>query len=365
MKHHFQEKLSLETDDLVQKLQEYNGPSLKFMEVCGTHTMSAARNGLYSILPESIKLISGPGCPVCVTPVGYIDRICALAQKQGTTIVTFGDMMRVPGSDRANHPTMSLATVKALGADVRIAYSPLDALLFAKEMPERHIIFPGIGFETTAPLTAATILRAKKERVTNFSVLSAQKLMPPALELLASSKDSRIDGFLCPGHVSMVIGLEPYRRIAENHNVPCVVAGFEPVEMLRALAILVHLASNKISRAQNAYPCVRPKGNPKALDTLYQVFEPCDSDWRGLGNIDQSGLDLKDSYSDMNAGMLLPVDIPEPKEAPGCRCADVLRGVLEPDQCSLFGNKCTPENPKGACMVSSEGSCAAMFKYRR
>ena len=337
------------------------------MEVCGTHTVSAARSGLYGLLPEGIRLISGPGCPVCVTPVGYLDHALALCELPGLTLATFGDLMRVPGSasaGQAGEPP-SLALARARGAEVRPVYSPRDALQLASDEPERQVVFLGVGFETTAPAVASVISEAAERRLGNFSVLAACKSIVPALEALASAGEIRVDGFLCPGHLSVIIGAEAYRPLCQRLGLRCAIAGFEPVEMLLAIEALCDQVARNQSRVDNCYPAaVRAQGNPRAREILYRVFEPGDSEWRGLGAIAQSGFAIRQQYADFDAGLRFPVRLPEPREHPGCRCGEVLRGVLDPDQCGLYAGECTPETPRGACMVSSEGSCAARYRYR-
>jgi hydrogenase expression/formation protein HypD len=351
---------------ILQKLTARQDSALTFMEVCGTHTVSAARNGLYDLLPVGMRLISGPGCPVCVTPVGYVDHALALSRAPGVTLASFGDLMRVPGSSasgRRRDPP-SLASARAQGADVRLVYSPLDALRLAAENSDRQVVFLGVGFETTAPLIASTIIRAAEQGLENFSVLTANKRVVPALEALGKAPDLCIDGFLCPGHVSVVIGADAYRPLSEKLGLRCAVAGFEPVEMLLAIEALCDQVSRGESRVDNCYPAaVSSAGNTRAREILYRVFEPCDSVWRGLGIIAQSGLRLREPYATFDAAHRFSVELPEPREHPGCRCGDVLSGRITPGECRLFGRECTPETPQGACMVSSEGSCAAHYRY--
>jgi hydrogenase expression/formation protein HypD len=337
------------------------------MEVCGTHTMAAARAGLRQLLPGGIRLISGPGCPVCVTPVGYVDHALALAELREVTIATFGDLLRVPGSARGPRPSAapSLASARAAGADVRVVYSPLDALALARAHPERQVVFLGVGFETTAPALAAALLQAQSSGLGNFSMLLAAKTIPAPLEALASSPELGLDGLLCPGHVSVVLGTEVYRPLAERYHVPCAIAGFEPVEMLRGLGALVEQVGSGQARVDNCYPgAVQPGGNPKAQAAMARAFQPMDSVWRGLGLIPRSGLAVRPELAAYDAARRFAVALPEPVEPSGCRCGDVLRGVLDPVDCPLFGSVCTPEEPQGACMVSSEGSCAARYLYR-
>ncbi len=358
--------LSHQAREIIGRLAARAPARLTFMEVCGTHTVSAARSGLYGLLPDGIRLISGPGCPVCVTPVGYLDHALALCRLPGLTLATFGDLMRVPGSTASGKPgePTSLALARARGADVRPVYSPRDALQLAVDGPERQVVFLGVGFETTAPAIASVIARAAEQGLGNFSVLAACKSIVPALEALAGAGEILIDGFMCPGHVSVVIGADAYRPLCERLALRCAIAGFEPVEMLLAIEALCSQVAQGQSRVDNCYPAaVSAGGNPRAREVLYRVFEPCDSEWRGLGTIPDSGFAVRARYTDFDAGSRFPVRLPEPREHPGCRCGEVLRGVLAPGQCALFGRDCRPETPRGACMVSSEGSCAAHYRY--
>lgn len=350
---------------LVAEIGRWDGRSLTFMEVCGTHTMAAARAGLRSLLPSNIRLISGPGCPVCVTPVGYVDHARALAARPEITLVTFGDLVRVPGSQHdALAAPSTLARAKALGADVRVVYSPLDALALARAAPSRQVVFLGVGFETTAPTIAAAVLAAEREGLGNFSVLGAHKTVPEAMALLAGSPEIGLDGFLCPGHVSIVLCPEVYEPLVQRFGMPCVIAGFEPVEVLRGVAALVRQVADAHPAVENCYPgAVQPGGNPRARAVLDEVFEPCDAVWRGLGTLHGSGLALRERFASFDAARRFEVALPEPREPRGCRCGDVLRGVLDPADCPLFGKTCTPDAPQGACMVSSEGSCAARYHY--
>jgi hydrogenase expression/formation protein HypD len=351
----------------LERIASWTGRKLTFMEVCGTHTMAAARFGIRSLLPKNVSLISGPGCPVCVTPVGYVDHAIALARKEFITICTFGDMMRVPGSDIDDSDTVfnNLNTARAEGADIRVVYSPLDALRIAEAEPERQIVFLGVGFETTAPGLAASILRARDRGMNNFSMLIAAKTVPEALTALARSKDTAIDGFLCPGHVSAILGTAVYRPFADEYNLACAVAGFEAEEMLEGIACLVEQIKEGNRRVDNCYALVvKPEGNKRALEIMWSVFEPTDSVWRGIGLIPKSGLRIRDEFSKFDAAKLFDAALPIAREPKGCRCGDVLKGALRPEECGLFGNRCTPSNPRGACMVSGEGACAASYNYQ-
>ena len=334
------------------------GRTMRLMEVCGTHTMAVARYGLKELLPPEVRLVSGPGCPVCVTPNGYIDHAVALCRVEGVTVVTFGDMMKVPGS------SSSLERERADGRDVRVVYSPLDGLRLASEQPERKVVFLGIGFETTVPGVAASILEADRSGVSNFLVLSAHKVMPPAMEALAGDPEIEVDGFLCPGHVSVIIGAEAYRFIAEDYGIPCVVAGFEPLDVLRAVDMLAAQVVDDRAEVEIQYRrAVRPEGNRKAWAFVEQVFERSDAGWRGIGTIEGSGLKIRDRFRRFDAAEMLEVDVEPTVEPKGCICGAVLKGTKTPGACGLFGKRCTPEHPVGACMVSSEGTCAAWFRY--
>jgi hydrogenase expression/formation protein HypD len=330
------------------------------MEVCGTHTMAIARAGLRALLPPSIRLVSGPGCPVCVSPVGYVDHALALCGVPGVMTTTFGDLVRVPGSAPGSARPPSLERARAEGADVRVVDSPLGALELARAHPSRQVVFLGVGFETTAPTVAAAVLQAEREELDNFSVLSAHKTIPEAMELLAAAEDLELDGVLCPGHVSNILGPEPYLPLVERHGLACAIAGFEPVEVLAGLRSLVAQVDAAAPRVDNCYPgAVRAGGNPKARQLMAKVFEACDSRWRGLGVIARSGLAIRAELGRFDAARRFAVELPEPVEPVGCRCGEVLRGTIEPPECPLFGDVCTPETPHGACMVSSEGTCAA------
>lgn len=355
------------SSELVKRIASYSGRKLSFMEVCGTHTMAAARFGIKSLLPKTIRLVSGPGCPVCVTPIGYIDHALALAKRPGVVIATFGDLMRVPGSSnpKTDEAPRSLMNARAKGADIRVVYSALDAIEIARQHPKLEVVFLGVGFETTAPGLAASIMKAAETNVENFSMLSAAKTIPEAMEVLANADDLALDGFLCPGHVSAIIGCEIYRPLAQKHGLACVIAGFEAEEILRGLDALVSQVEAGQACVENCYESVvRSEGNPIAREIMYRVFEPCASVWRGVGSIECSGLGIRRELAAYDAKKKFDVTLPEPREPEGCRCGDVLRGVIDPVECGLFAKSCTPEQPHGACMVSSEGSCGASYNYQ-
>ena len=332
---------------------------IRLMEVCGTHTMAIARAGLKSLLPAGVELVSGPGCPVCVTPPEVIDAVLELAMRPGVTIATYGDMVRVPGSRRGD----SLARRRALGAEVLVVYSPMDAVDWAEAHPQRETVFLGVGFETTAPGTAASILEAKARGVGNFSVFSLLKRVEPALRSLIAGEGFNIQGFLCPGHVATVVGAEGFRFLPRDYALPAVVAGFEPQDIMAAVERLA--ADVRAGRAElaNMYTrAVRSEGNALALAEMRRVFAPARDTWRGLGEIEASGLAVRPAFAEFDAARTFAVEIP-PAAAAACRCGDVITGRMPPRGCPLFGAACTPEDPLGPCMVSSEGSCAAAYKY--
>jgi hydrogenase expression/formation protein HypD len=327
-----------------------------FMEVCGTHTMAISKAGLRPLLAPDIDLISGPGCPVCVTADTDIDRAIAVAKTPGVVLATFGDMMKVPGSDG------SLASASAQGADVRVVYSPLDALDMARSEPGKDVVFLGVGFETTAPTVAATVLQARRDRLLNFYLLSFHKVVPPALRALVSLDDFNVDGFILPGHVSVIIGSDAYAFLPDEFGMPCVVTGFEATDILQAILRLVKMREQGAALEVEYSRAVKPEGNPKALAVMHEVFEPCDAEWRGLFVIPGSGLALREEFLQMDAGCW-DLELPEPSRDSGCRCGEILCGRIKPMDCPFFGGRCTPDTPVGPCMVSSEGTCASYFLY--
>ncbi|MDH7602392.1 MAG: hydrogenase formation protein HypD [Armatimonadota bacterium] len=342
------------------RLREYEGTAATIMEVCGTHTMSAARFGLRSLLPEGISLISGPGCPVCVTDQRDIDAFLAIGGCDGVVLCTFGDMVRVPGS------YTSLERLRAEGADVRVVYSPSDAIDIAAENPSRDVVFFGVGFETTVPATAAAIRSANQAQLRNFYVYSCHKTMPPALRALLASGETAVSGLLLPGHVTTIIGSRAYEFIPREFGVPCAVAGFEPLDMLLGIEAILRQIAEKNPRVDNAYKrAVKEQPNERACELINDVFVPCDSVWRGIGTIAESGLEIAPKYSAFDAKKRFSelVESIRPTMNTSCRCGDVLRGAIKPGECALFGTTCTPATPVGPCMVSSEGACAAAYKY--
>lgn len=342
--------------ELIQEL--YKGP-VRLMEVCGTHTVSIFRSGIRAMIPQGIDLISGPGCPVCVTPPEEIERAMQLAKDPKVVLLTFGDLMRVPGKSG------SFEDLKAEGADIRVILSPLDALKVAEKEGWRKVVLFAVGFETTAPAVAATLIEAKKRGIRNLFVLSAQRLIPPALRALLSGRRVGIDGFILPGHVSVIIGKRPYGFIPRDFGLPAVITGFEPLDILEGVAMLLRQRKEGVARVEIQYRrAVREEGNPKARALMDEVFRPKDARWRGIGVIPGSGLGLKGNYAEMDAEVAFGLGPPEPiPEPPGCICGEVLQGVKKPPECPLFGKACTPERPVGPCMVSSEGSCSAYYKY--
>jgi hydrogenase expression/formation protein HypD len=342
----------------IQAAVDNYGNPLTVMEVCGTHTMAISRFGLRGFLPPQVNLVSGPGCPVCVTPCAYIDRAVAMARLPDITIATFGDMMQVPGT------FTTLQAERAAGADVRVVYSPLDALALAEKYRNRNIVFLGVGFETTAPTTAGAILIASRRKLENFFVLASHKTMPKAMAYLATDSEAAIDGFICPPHVSAVIGAGSYSTLSKRFGIPCVVAGFEPADILRGMEMLVLQKMAGRVAVENEYTrVVSWEGNRKAQEVMSQVFSPCDARWRGIGAIPGTGLKLRKAYAGFDAEKVFRVEVEEREEQKSCACGEILKGKRRPRECPLFGRECTPESPVGPCMVSTEGSCAAAYKY--
>jgi hydrogenase expression/formation protein HypD len=348
--------------DLIKNLYAKINRPVNLMEVCGTHTVAIFKHGIRSLLPDGIRLISGPGCPVCVTSIKDIDKAIAIAMRPDVIFTTFGDMMRVPGSRK------SLSEAKAEGADVRIVYSPLDCLRIAKENGNKRVVFFSAGFETTTPSVAGTIFEAEQRKIANFLIYSVNKLVPPALDILLQSNDANISGFIMPGHVSAIIGSRPYDFIPEKYKKPCVITGFKAEDILSGIAmILKQIAENRAAVEIQYKSVVTEAGNQKAVEFINEFFEPCDSYWRGIGILPMSGLKLRERYRHRDAESIFDIDVPEAPDdyykTGGCQCGLVLKGIKIPPECPLFGRACTPDRPVGACMVSAEGSCAAYYKY--
>ncbi len=343
---------------LLRQLHAEARAPLTVMEVCGTHTVAIARSGLRELLPEHIRLISGPGCPVCVTDDHDLDQVWALALQEGVILATFGDMMRVPGTRG------SLQEAKGRGADVRVVYSATDALALARENPAAEVVFLGVGFETTVPTVAVAVEQALAEGLENFSVFSLHKLVPPVLEALLEDPEVRIDAFINPGHVCTIIGSTPFEFVAAKYRKPCVITGFEPVDILEALLMIVRQHAEGRAEVEIQYRrAVRPEGNPVARAYIDKYFMPAAARWRGLGVVPASGLELRPEYRALDARTRFPLAVEPGRRPRGCSCGEVLKGVKLPYECPLFGKACTPARPVGPCMVSSEGSCAAYYRY--
>ncbi len=353
--------LLTEINQLVGRIDIAKNRPLQIMEVCGGHTHSIFRYGLQNMLPREVEFVHGPGCPVCVLPMGRVDDCVALAELPHVVFTTFGDAMRVPGSKK------SLLQAKAEGADVRMVYSPLDSLKLAKENPDKEVIFFGLGFETTMPSTALTVLQAKKDGIKNFSLFCNHITIIPTIKAILDSPQLEIDGFLGPGHVSMVIGIRPYDFIADHYHKPIVVAGFEPLDVLHSMWMVLKQLAEGRHEVENQYNRIVPdNGSMPALDAVQEVFELREFfEWRGLGSIDHSGVRVRDQYADYDAERKFPVPNLKIADPKSCQCGEVLKGVIKPHQCKIFGTQCTPETPMGALMVSTEGACAAYYNYGR
>ncbi|MDP3260119.1 MAG: hydrogenase formation protein HypD [Thermodesulfovibrionales bacterium] len=345
----------------LKNLTEQIGKPVRLMEVCGTHTVAIFRQGVRELLPDGLSLISGPGCPVCVTAVEDIEKAMEISRKENVIFTTFGDMMRVPGIKK------NLSETKAEGADIRVLYSPIDALKIASENKDKKIVFFATGFETTSPSVAATLFEAEKRGISNFYIYSVHKLVPPALDALLGSGEVKIDGFILPGHVSTIIGSKPYNFITEKYLKPSVITGFEAGDILQGINMLLEqIASNRAEVEIQYKKVVREEGNPKAVALINEYFEPCDAYWRGIGTIPLSGLKLREKYKHRDINSVIKIEtlfISGPQEPKECSCGEILKGMKTPDECPLFAGVCTPESPVGACMVSTEGSCAAYYKY--
>ena len=335
--------------------------TIRLMEICGTHTHAIARAGLKQLLPPDVKLLSGPGCPVCVTPPEAIDVLASLARRPRLTVCTYGDMLRVPGT----RPDISLLKEKARGAQVEMVFSPMDALAMAERDPQRDYVFAGVGFETTAPGTLASVRAAKERNVRNFSVFMLLRRIEPAVRALLKDPACRIDGFLCPGHVAVILGEEGFRFLPEEYRLPAVISGFEPADIWLSVKELIRQVRENDPRLVNTYTrAVSREGNPLALALMEEMTQPEGALWRGLGYIDGSAYALKEAFADWDAARKYGVMLPREMAPTACRCGDVISGKLEPAGCPFFGKACTPDAPLGPCMVSSEGSCAAAWTYR-
>jgi hydrogenase expression/formation protein HypD len=349
--------------DLVLKLSEEicknSTKSISLMEVCGGHTVSIQRFGLPALLPETIRLLSGPGCPVCVSSRKFLDQAIAYSRLPNVIITTYGDLIRVPGS------TSTLDREKARGADIRIVYSVMDSLEIARKNPDKKIVFLGIGFETTSPASAAAVISAYLQKISNFHLFSSHKIMPPAMAALVD-EGVKIDGYIAPGHVSTITGTSIYKDIAEKYHLGCVIAGFEPVDLMEAILMLVRQFEVNEPKVEIQYRrAVKPEGNIEARKMLDEVFELRDDWWRGLGILPSSGMGIRSKYSSFDAEKMLIVEVEPTREDKGCICGEILKGLKNPKECKLFAKSCTPENPAGPCMVSNEGACQAFFRYNR
>lgn len=343
---------------LISAIKKISKKSVNLMEVCGTHTVAISRSGIRNLMPENINLLSGPGCPVCVTSQEDIDKIISLSKKENFIITTFGDMMKVPGS------YSSLYKEKSEGKDIRVVYSAMDSLKIAEENKDKNVVFLGVGFETTSPTIAVSILEAKKRGLKNFYIFCSHKLIPPAMKGLLDSGEVRIDGFICPGHVSTIIGSKPYEFIAKDYKIPSVITGFEPLDILQAIYILITQIENNKQEVEIQYKrVVKAEGNEKAKELLNEVFEEDDVQWRGLGTIPSSGLKLRKEFENFDVEKNFEIKINKVKEIKNCQCGEILKGIKLPNQCKLFAKVCSPENPVGPCMVSSEGACSAYYRF--
>ncbi|MFN3848634.1 MAG: hydrogenase formation protein HypD [Spirosomataceae bacterium] len=345
-------------EQYINEIHKITTQNWTIMEVCGGQTHSLVKNGILNILPSKITMVHGPGCPVCVTPLNLIDKAVYLALNKGVILCTFGDMIRVPGSEK------SLLEAKALGADVRILYSPLEAVRIAQENPDKQVVFFAVGFETTAPANALSVLHAKRLGLNNYSILASHVLVPPAIEAVMNDDTARIQGFLAAGHVCTIMGISEYQPIVEKYQIPIVVTGFEPVDLLHGILMVVKQLENGEKKLENQYSrVVKPEGNPEAIKVINEVFETQDREWRGIGTIPMSGWEVKGTLAEFDANKKFAINIAKAPECAECIAGLVLKGIKKPYECSQFGKNCTPEKPLGAPMVSSEGACAAYFHY--
>lgn len=342
----------------IQEIGKIATKNWTIMEVCGGQTHSLVKNGLLNLLPEKVQMVHGPGCPVCVTPINLIDKAVYLAEEKGVILCSFGDMLRVPGAKK------SLLEAKASGADVRILYSPLEAVKLAKENPQKEVVFFAVGFETTAPANALSVIHAQREGLKNYSILTSHVLVPPAMEAVINDETAVIQGFLAAGHVCTIVGISEYYPIAEKYNIPIVVTGFEPVDLLQGIYMTVKQLEEGRNDLENQYSrVVKPEGNPEAIKVIEKVFQVCDREWRGIGTIPNSGYELRPQFAEFDANIKFSINIEKVEENKECIAGLVLKGVKKPHQCPQFGKKCTPLNPLGAPMVSSEGACAAYYHF--
>lgn len=342
---------------IAQRIRKLSKRPVSLMEVCGGHTMAIHKFGLLSMLPENVKLLSGPGCPVCVSSQLFIDKAIALSRHEGVILTTYGDLIRVPGS------VSSLEKERAAGADIRIVYSVLEAVELARKNPDHHVVFIGIGFETTAPASASAVLKSQNEGIGNFYLLSAHKVMPPVMDALVQD-GVKIDGFIAPGHVCAITGTEMYRAFPEKYRLGVVVSGFEPLDIMQSIYMLVRQMEEQKPMLENEYSrVVKTEGNLTARQIMADVFDSRDDDWRGLGVIPDSGLKLKEKYKGFDAEQRFSINVPKPVESKRCICGEILKGKKNPSDCTLFAGKCSPDSPIGACMVSSEGTCSTWYKY--
>jgi len=347
-------------NEYLQQIKKTVTRPWKIMEVCGGQTHSLVKNGILNLLPEEIQMIHGPGCPVCVTPLNMIDKAIYLAEEKGVILCSFGDMLRVPGSER------SLLQAKANGADIRILYSPLEAVKLAQDNPDREVVFFAVGFETTAPANALSVLQAAKLGIKNYSILTSHVLVPPAIEAVMNDEESNIQAFLAAGHVCTIMGISEYYPLVEQYQIPMVVTGFEPVDLLQGILMTVQQLEKGEAKLENQYSrVVQAAGNVQAIDVIKQIFEIKNREWRGIGTIPMSGYELRPAYEAFDANLKFKVDIPIAKESAECIAGLVLKGIKKPQECPQFGKKCTPEMPLGAPMVSSEGACAAYYHFQQ
>ena len=342
----------------VQEIHRITTKPWTLMEICGGQTQGLVKNGILEMLPQNITMVHGPGCPVCVTSLSIIDEAIYLAEQPNTILCSFGDMLRVPGSKK------SLLEVKAEGADVRILYSPLEAVKLAQENPDKQVVFFAVGFETTAPANALSVVHAAKMKLNNYSILASHVLVPPAMEAILSDEENKIDAFLAAGHVCTIMGMEEYYPVAEKYKTPLVITGFEPVDLLQGILMAVKQLENGEYKVENQYVrYVQREGNKMAMDTIHEVFEVSDRIWRGIGSIPNSGYEVKEEYKNYNARLKFNLNLPVAEENKECISGDIMKGLKKPKQCPNFGTKCKPEHPLGAPMVSSEGACAAYYHY--